>query len=248
MDDQERVVDRKREADERDEIRHVRARREDECDAGDRRERSGDRARRERERNEDRERRAEHEDEHGERERDGDCLAASQVRGEHRIEVVLNGRLARHPRARPVGAAKCVAERLRVLLGVVQFETRGDLAVEDPTSVAELARLAGRHLPRGDLESAFESPPQHVVGRVAAEDDDKGALGTLVEVLLEQRAGALRLGSRDVERCREQARQLRRCEDAGGEDDEPGRDHERPGAEDGEGPALQHGLTLLGDP
>jgi len=145
VDDKQRVVDGEPEPDELDEIRDIAHHRDAMRETEDDGERRGDRAGRKHERHEHGEREPEHREEHRERDRQRDRLAAQQVVREHRLEVVLDRRLAGDVRARLPGER--ASHRRRVALRVLEVERRVDLAVEQPAVGAQPRGPCAGHEP-----------------------------------------------------------------------------------------------------
>ena len=247
VDDEQRVVDGEPEPDQLDEVRHVADHREHMRRRVDGRERSGDRAGREHERDQHDERQSEHGDEHEQRDRERDLLAAAQVGGEDRLEIVLDRGLAGDEcRGR---AAERAPEPRRVALRVLEVERRVDVGVEDAAGRLELRRVAGGHGARRRGEPAREPGAQRAVGGVPhLEDDGEDAVGPLAEVVGEDRARPVAVRAGHVEGVREQRREVERGGDPDREDGEPAEEHGHAEAEDGAGPALGHGGRLVRGP
>ena len=132
VDDEERVIDREPKPDELDEVRDVAHHRHLVREEEDGAQGRGDRARGEREGHEHREREAEHREQHRECYRERDRLAAQQVVRQHRLEVVLDRRLAGDVCVRL--ARERAAQGRRVALRVLEVERRVDLTVEEPAA------------------------------------------------------------------------------------------------------------------
>ena len=146
-------------------------------------------------------------------------------------------------------AAERAPEVVGAALRVLEVEPGRDLAVEDPASLAQLARPRPRHRACGRREPALQPSLQHAVPRVAdGEDDDERALRPLAEVLGEQLRGPVGLGAGHGERRDEDRGQLRRGERARDRDGRPAGEDEGPAAEHGTGPALGHPAQRTPEP
>ena len=129
---------------------------------------------------------------------------------------------------------------------MLEVERRVDVPEEDPAAGLELSRPAGGDEARRRAQLAPEPRAHRPVGRVRdGEDDGEHAVGPLAEVAREDDAGAVGVGSGHGERVGEQSRQPDRGGDADGEDGEPAEQDRHAKAEDGSGPALGHGLTIV---
>ena len=169
---------------------------------------------------------------------------AAQVGREDRVEVVLDRRLAGDVRVRRAGEGRPEGPRVAPSRAVgragvatsseddaVAGVERPDLRVRDP---------AGR---LGD--AATQARLQRPFARLAGpEDDCERPVRPFAEVRGEEVARPLRVGPRDVERVREERRQVRGCGQAGDEDGRPRRQHEDAEAEDETGPTLRHRRSL----
>src|SRR5207342_1175019 len=93
----------------------------------------------------------EREPEHGEEddERDGqrERLAATDVRPEDAVQVVLDRGLARDESWRPALGAQRLPELLRPAFGVLEVESRGDVAVEHAVARANRPGVTCWHDP-----------------------------------------------------------------------------------------------------
>ena len=230
--DQEGVVDRDAEADERDQVREVRGQLHEVGEDPDDPERGGDRHDREREREQERER-PEREDEDQERDRDRDHLALREVLGEHGVEVVLDRGLAGEEDLRSLNRAGRPAHVVRPALGVRGLDVRDDLR-RDHVAVHRGDRHdpAGRKL-RGRSLGCRAHLRNELLGVPLALDDERERAGRpLTEVILEDHLRPTRVGTRKREAVGEEAGELGRCEAADEEGREPPRQHEPAVAED----------------
>src|SRR5439155_4547589 len=110
--------------------------------------------------------------------------------------------------------------------------------------VAKTCRLPGRHGGRCFANAPFELQT-HAGGAVTdLVDDEELAVASIAEVVLQDRARALRVGSRDRERVREQRGQPGRRKAAREQDNEPESENRPPEAQDETGPA-GHASTLV---
>ena len=144
-----------------------------------------------------REREAEHAAEDEERERQCEQLAAPEVGGELRVEVVLDRRLAGDERRRAARRAKRVAQPLRLAPSArCRLRARFDLAVDDAASCAERAERPARQSTGDAFEPRAKLPLQVLVRRVAhVEDDRERSLRPLAEAAREGCLRPLRAGS-----------------------------------------------------
>ena len=232
VDDEQRVVDRDSEPDERDQVREVRRQLHEVGEDPDDPEGGGDRHDREREREQERER-PEREDEDQERDRDRDHLALCEILREHRVEVVLDGRLSGEEDLCPLNRAGGLAHVVRAALGIRRLEVRDDLRRHD---VGARGRhrydAAGRKLARGALGGGSYLRNERRGVPVALHDEGERAGRALAEVVLEDHLCAAGIGARKREAIREQVGEPGRGEAADEEDDEPPRQHEPAVAED----------------
>ncbi len=208
VDDEQRVVDRDPEADQLDQVRDVRRRAREMGDAVHQAERGGDRARREDERHRHRDRQPEHREEHEQGDREGDALAALQILGEDRVEVVLNRSGTGDVRAHDTGRKPDrTDDRGSGVLRLSEIEPAVEVAVDDLGAGGRERRRASaaRNNRGGAVDDALKPSHDTRVVRVRdLEDDRERALGHLSELLREERPRALRVGARHAELVREQ--------------------------------------------
>ena len=232
VDDEERVVDRDPEPDERDEVRQVRRQLHEVREDPDEPERGRDGQDCEREREQEGER-PEREDEYQERDRDRDHLTAQEVLREHRVEVVLDRSLAGENDLRSCDRAGGAPHRLGSRLRVRGCEVGHDLPGDDVGG----ERCDGYHPARRELGGRAlrgRTHPGDERGRVPVTADDEGerARRALPEMLLEDRFRPARVRARKREAVREERGELRRREAADEEDSEPAGEDEHTMAED----------------
>ena len=238
VDHEQRVVDRDRDADQRDEVGHVDGhvhlvRQHPEQAQRDRHGAGGHQQRHER-----RGRRAEHDQQHEHRDRDRDLLAALQVGVEHGLQVVVDRDLPADVDAPAADGADGAPHRLDAQRRGLWLQARADLGERDARAGrleradAGAGEHTGRPLQGGRLRGGRD---------VAREHDRVARVRPLAEVVGEQRERVLALGAWQVEAVREQVVELR----AEGAAD--GRDREHGGDQPGRGDDVARTLHGIGE-
>ena len=235
--DEHRVVDRDREADQRDDVRHVDGHvhrvGEDPHEA----ERRGDAHEGEDERHDDPADRAEHERHDEDRDGHGDRLALAEVLVVDRLRVVVERGIAGQVRLGPRHGADRLAQLRRLLGGVLVLERGRDLHVGDGRArlldgacAAALDRIRRAARCRGDRQTIGR-------GALSLHHQRERPVGALVHVVLEEGQPALGVRARHAEAVGEQVAEVRGGRATDDEEGDPRRDDCLPVADDREGPA-----------
>ena len=246
VDHEQRVVDRDRDADQRDEVRHVDGHVHLVCKEPQQTERDGHRPGGHQQRDERRGRRAEHDQQHEHGDRDGDLLAALQVGVEDGLQVVVDRDLPADVDAAPAHAADRAAHRLHAQRGGLGLQARADLGERD----AGTRRLDGPDAGvRQRAGGALQGRRLRSGRNGALEHDRVSRVRPLAEVIGDERERRLALRSRQVEAVGEQVVELRpeRAADGGDRDhggNQPGRGHGMASALHGVGEADHPGRCL----
>src|SRR5262249_18262331 len=149
-----------------------------------------------------------------------------------------NRRLSAHVRVHSRRRPQLPQDVVRVALRLGEVEAREDRAVDDGAGlVPQAGGLPAGNCGRAALNRALERKPDARRAGPALVDDDELAVRTIPEVLLQDRASTLGVGSRDGERVREQWRQLRRRVDAGEQNAQPEAEDRPAETQDETGPA-----------
>ncbi len=199
VDDEERVVDRDPEPDQRDEVREIRRELHEVGEDPDDPERRGDGHDREREREEEGERpEGEDQDEKGDRNRDQ--LTSGKVVGQYRVEVVLDRRLAGDVDLRPGEPGHGLAHLVGAPLRVRGLEVGDDLRDDDISgNGCDRDETAGRELLGGLLRRRPHLRHQRRGGPVGEGDDRERPGRALPELVFENLLGPAGVGAGERE-------------------------------------------------
>jgi hypothetical protein len=163
-----------------------------------------------------------------------------QVGGQYGIEIVLDGRLPGHQRARSGRRVQLAPKVVGVALGVLEVEGRLDVRVLDSAAGSQRSDARARQYDRSEEKPPSELVPRPLVDSANREDDRERPLRPVVIGVLEYQPRSIGVRPGNREGVGEERRQVGGGIDACARDGRPDEDDGDAKAQDRSDPALVH--------